>query len=86
MPFANNLTLKGINPEWAERRSSYRNIAEVPIRVVPIATLYDADPDNLNFFSLSLNRSSTLGVKLTKRVNTSGEEVTKKEYKKEGYV
>ena len=54
MPFAENLLLKYINPEWTEKRSGYRKIAEVPIRFVPVVTSYDADPDNSNSFSLSL--------------------------------
>ena len=56
----------------------------MPIRFVPVVSLYDAEPDNSNYFSLSLNLSSTPEVKITKNVNKSGEEVTEKEHKKEG--
>ena len=55
----------------------------MPIPFVPVATLYDADPDNSNSFSLYLNLSSILEVKITKSVNKSGEKVTEKVYKKE---
>ena len=61
-------------------------MTEVPVRFVSVATSYDAEPDSSNSFSLSLNLSSTLEVKNTKSVNKSGEEVTEKEYKKEGQV
>ena len=86
MPITKNLAIKDINPEWAETRSGYRKTAEVPICVVLVVTSCDAAPDNSNLFSLSLNISSTLEVKITKSVNKSGEEVIKKEYKKEGQV
>ena len=84
MPFTKNLNLKDINPEWSEKRSGYRKLDEVPIRFVPVVSSYDAEPDNSNSFSLSLNLSSTPEVKITKSVNKSGEEVTEKEYKKDG--
>ena len=84
MPFAKDLTLKDINPEWAERRSDFRKIADVPILFVPVATSYDTESNNSNSFSLFLNLSSTPEVKITKSVNKSREQVTKKEYKKEG--
>ena len=86
IPFAKNLDLKDINPEWAEKRSGFRKLAEVPIRFVPVISSYDAEPDNSNSFSLSVNLSSTPEIKITKSVNKSGEEVTEKEYKKEGQV
>ena len=86
MLFAKNLLLKDINPKWVEKRSGYRNIAEVPIRFVPVITSYDADHDNSNSFSLSLNISSTPEVRITKSVNKGGKEVTEKEYKKQGQV
>ena len=86
MPFTKNLNLKDINPEWSEKRSGYRKLDEVPIRFVPVVSSYDAEPDNSNSFSLSLNLSSTPEVKITKSVNKSGEEVTEKEYKKDGQV
>ena len=86
MPFTKNLNLKDINPEWSEKRSGYRKLDEVPIRFVPVVSSYDAEPDNSYSFSLSLNLSSTPEVKITKSVNKSGEEVTEKEYKKDGQV
>lgn len=86
MPFAKNLNLKDVNPEWAERHFGFKKLAEVPIRFVPVASPYDAIPDNSNSCSLSLNLSSTLEVKITKSANKSVEEVTEKEYKKEGQV
>ena len=49
-----------------------RKIAEVPIRVVPVVTLYDIDPDSTNSFFWSLNLSSTPEVKIIKSVNDSG--------------
>ena len=54
--------------------------------VVPVATLYAADFDNSNSFSLSFNLSSSPEVKNTKRVNKSGEEAIKRVYKKEGQI
>ena len=51
MPFAKNLNLQDINPEWAEKRSGFRKIAEVTIRFVPVLVLYDAKPANSNSFS-----------------------------------
>ena len=86
MPFEKNLSLKDVNPDWAEKHSGYRKIAEVPIRFVPIVSSYDDEPTNSNSFSLSLNLSSTPEVKITKSVNKSGEEVTEKEFKKQGQV
>ena len=86
MLFEKNLLLKDINPDWAEKRSGYRKIAEVPIRFVPVVSSYDAEPTNSNSFSMSLNLSSTPEVKITKSVNKSGEEVTEKEFKKQGQV
>ena len=53
---------------------------------VPVVTSYDSESDNSNSFSLSLNLSSTPEVKITKSVNKSGEDVTEKEYIKEGRV
>ena len=66
MPFARNLLLKDINPEWAEKKFEFRKIAEVPIRFVPVVNSYDTNPDNSKSFSLSLNISSTSEVKLPK--------------------
>ena len=66
--------------------SGFRKMIKVPIHVVPVATLYDTEPDSSNSFSLSLDLSSTPEVKITKSVNKSGEEVSKKEYKKNGQV
>ena len=86
MPFAKNPNLKDINPEWTEKRSRFRKLSEVPTRFVHVVSSYDAEPDKSNSFLLSLNLSSTPEVKITKRVNKSGEKVTKKEYKKEGHV
>ena len=86
MPFAKNLVIKETKPEWAEKTSGFRKIAEVLINFVPVVSLYDADHDNSNSFSLSLDICSTLEVKITKSMNKSGEEVTEKEYKKEGQV
>ena len=64
MPFSKDLHLKDINPEWSEKRSGYRKLDEVPIRFVPVVSSYDAEPDNSNSFSLSLNPSSTPEVKI----------------------
>ena len=64
----------------------FERTMEVPVRFVPVATLYDAYPNSSNSFSLFLNLSSTPEVKITKSVNKSGEEVIEKEYKKEGQV
>ena len=86
MPFTKNLSIKEIKHDWDKKMSGFRKMAEVPIRFVPVATLYDAGPDNSHSFSLSLNISSTPEVKITKSVNKSGEEVTEKEYKKDGQV
>ena len=62
--------------------SVFRKMAEVPIRFAPVATFYDAELDNSYSFALS----STLEAKIAKSVNKGGEEVTEKEYKKEGQV
>ena len=70
----------------AEKMSGYRQMAEVPICFVPVASLYDAESDNSNSFSLSLNLSSNPEVKITKSVNNSWEEVTEETYKNEGQV
>ena len=78
MSFEKNLSLKDINPEWAEKCSGYRNITEVPIRIVHVVSSYDTEPTNSNSFSMSLNLFSTPEVKMTKRVNNSGEEVTER--------
>ena len=86
MPFSKNISFKDIKYYWAERMYGFRKMAEVPTRFVPVATSYDAKPDNSNSFSLSLNPSSTPEIKITKSVNKSGEEATEKEYKKEGHV
>ena len=69
MLFAKNLNLNNINPEWVEKRSGFRKLAEVPIRFVPVVSSYDTDQNNSNSFSLVWNKS--------------GEEVIEKEYKKE---
>ena len=61
--------MKDIIPEWAEKRSRYRKIAEVSICFVLVITSYDADPDNSNSFSLSLKHSFTPEVKIAKSVN-----------------
>ena len=84
MPFSKNMSLKDIKHDWAEKLSGFRKMTEVPIRVVPVATSYDAEPDSSNSFSLSLNLSSTPEVKITKSVNKNGKEVTEKEFKKQG--
>ena len=52
----------------------------MPIRFVPVASSYDAEPDNSKSLYLSLK------VKITKIVHKSGDEITEKEYKKEGQV
>ena len=83
-PFVKNLSLKEINPEWADRRVGFRKVDDEPIHFVPIATSYDTESENSNYFPLSLNLSSTQEIKITKSVNKTGEEVTIKEYKKEG--
>ena len=83
MLFTNNLVLKDINLDQTEKHSESRKIAEVPIRFNPIVTSYDADPNNSNLFSLSLILSSTPDVKITKSIHKSGEEITKKQDKKE---
>ena len=75
MVFENSMSLKYLNPEWAEKRSSYRKIAEVPILFVPVVSSYDAEPTHSNSFSISLNLSSTPEIKITKSVNKSGEKV-----------
>ena len=79
MPFAKNLVIKETKPEWAEKTSGFRKIAEVSIRFVPVVSSYDADPDNSNSFSLSLHLSSTPEVRITKSVDKSGEETKGKE-------
>ena len=86
MSFKKNISLKDINPDWSEKRSRYRKIAEVSIRFIPVVSSHDDEPSNSNSFSLSLNLSSTPEVKITKSVNTSGEEVTEKDFKKQGQV
>ena len=86
MPCAKNMLIKEIKQDWADKMSGYRKMAEAPIRFVPVTTLYVTEPDDSNPFSLSLNLSSTPEVKITKSVNKSGEEVTEKEYEKEGQV
>ena len=86
MPFENNLSLKEINPEWAEKRSGYRKIAEDPIRFVPVVSSYDTQHTNSKYFSLTLNLSSTIEVKITKIVSKSGADVTEKYFKKQGKV
>ena len=58
----------------------FRKVADVPIRLVPVETSYDAESDNSNYFSLSLNISLTPEIKITKTVKKSGEEVTEQEY------
>ena len=83
MLFAKNIILDDINPEWAEKRSGFRKLDEVPICFVPVVSSYDAEPDNSNLFSLSLNLSSTPEVKITKSVKKSGEEVIEKIGKKD---
>ena len=80
MPFEMNLPLEDINPDWAKKRSGYRKIAEVIIRFVFVVSSYDTKPTNSNSFSMSLHLSSTPKVKITKSLNKSGEEVTKKEF------
>ena len=82
MPFSNIMSIKDTKHDWAENMPGFRKMAEVRIRFVPVATLCDAEPDNSNYFSLSLNLSYTSEVS----VNKSGEEVSKKEYKKNGQV
>ena len=67
--------------DWTEKMSGFRKMAEVPV-----ATLYDTEPDNSESFSLCLNISSTPEVTITKSVNKSEEEVAENEYKKEGQV
>ena len=86
MPFSKNMSLNEIKHDWAEKMSGFRKMAEVPICFVPVATLYEPEPDSSNSFSLSLNLSSTPEVKITKSVNKSGEEVTEKEYTKDDQV
>ena len=78
IPFTKNFSLKGINPDWADKHYGYGKISEVPILFVPVVTSYNADPDNSNYFSLSLDLSSTPEVRITKSVNKSGVEVTEK--------
>ena len=73
-----------MSSESTKKRSRYRKIVEVPIHFVSVVTLYDAEPDNSNSFSMSLNFSSTPEVKIAKRVKNSGERATEKEYKKQG--
>ena len=51
------------------------------IPFVPVGSSHDAESDNPNFFSLSLNLPSTPEVEITKSVKKSGEEVIEKEYK-----
>ena len=86
MTFAKNLVLENINPEWAEKSSGYKQIAEVLIRFVPIVTTYDAESGNSKSFSFSLNLSLTPELKTIKSMNENGEKVTEKKYKKEGHV
>ena len=52
MPFSKNMSIKNIKHDWAEKISGYRKMTEVPIRFVPVATLYDAEPDSSLFFSV----------------------------------
>ena len=80
------MPLKKIKHDWAEKISGFQTMAEVPIHVVPFATLYNAEPDISNSFSLSLNLSSTPEIKITKSVNKSGKELIEKDYKKKGQV
>ena len=81
MLFQENLVLKGINPEWAERRVGFRKVAYVHICFVPVLTYYDDDPYSSNSFSLSPNLSATPKVKIAKSKNKSGGKVPEKEYK-----
>ena len=83
MPFENNLLLKDINPEWAEKWSGYRNIAKVPICLVSVVSSYDAEPINSNSFSISLNLYSTPVLEITKSINKIEYEVTEKKFKKQ---
>ena len=76
--------LKDCRPEWAEIKGS-KMVGQPPIRFVPKATEYDEDCPS-NSFSLYLNLNSTPEVTLKKRKLESGEEVTEKEYSKEGQV
>ena len=82
MPFAKNILIRDIKHDWAGKMSGFRKMVELPIRFVPVATLYEAELDNSNSFSLSLNLSTTPDVTITKIANKSGEEVTEREYKK----
>ena len=66
MLFAKTMLIKEIKHDWAKKISGYKKMAEVHIRFVPVATLHNAESDNSNYFSLSLNLSSTPEVKLTK--------------------
>ena len=61
-------------------------MVDIPICFVPVLTSYDDGPDSSISFSLSLNLSTTPEMKIIQSRNKSGEEVTEKEYKKEGQV
>ena len=52
MPFTKNLSLKDNNPEWTEKRSGYRNVAELLISFVYVVTSCDTDTDNSNSYFL----------------------------------
>ena len=86
MLYQNNLTLKELDIDRTERRVGFRKITDMLTHFIHVATSYDAESDNSNYFSLSLNLSPTSEVKVTKTVNKSGEKVTENEYKKEGQV
>ena len=77
--------LSDCKPEWAERQGK-RQVADVPVRFIPVASPYDDEKSTAHSFSLALNLSSTPEVKTTTTTNEKGEKVKEKSYVKEGQV
>ena len=77
--------LSDCKPEWAERQGK-RQVADVPVRFIPVVSPYDDEKSTAHSFSLSLNLSSTPEVKTTTTTNEKGEKVREKSYVKEGQV
>ena len=77
--------LSDCKPEWAERQGK-RQVAEVPVRFIPVISPYDDEKSTAHSFSLLLNLSSTPEVKTTTTTNDKGEKVKEKSYVKEGQV
>ena len=79
------LQFSDCKPEWAERQGK-RQVADVPVRFIPVVSPYDDEKSTAHSFSLALNLFSTPEVKTTTTTNEKGEKVKEKSYVKEGQV